>query len=377
MQQFTPIQSQERLTDSRQELVNNDLTVMSCNSGTTFPTTNLVVGMFCFRTDLNQLYQLKDMYPTWVLIHDISKTATNKEYVDTKLDLSEVVSTPVAGKVLRLNSSGVIPAPIHSIPTTDVGGNIWISTTTTGVEGLSNPVGFATSTTPASPQANQLWFDSSTRKTKVWDGNVWQEFNDTIPASTLVAIGTNIAPTSPAVYQVWFDAVNRQTKIWDGGSWQPFVTNQNIYKAVTSSVAQTITSSIPVIVNGLSITLTPQRITSKFLVMAVVNGSMGYVASSVITRNGSQLVTGGTNNNNTSAGKIGTQATTHFGWSPNNNAQILQHYLLWVDAPGITASITYDVRHMSAWAGGTYTTIVNDRNSADMTSPSSLVVVEF
>ncbi|MDT8900411.1 phage tail protein [Anaeroselena agilis] len=84
MQQFVNIQSTETLTNSRQEILNNDFTIMSCNSGTSFPTTNLQVGMLCFRTDLNQIFELKDLTPTWVLIADLTKTYTNKEYVDAQ-----------------------------------------------------------------------------------------------------------------------------------------------------------------------------------------------------------------------------------------------------------------------------------------------------
>jgi hypothetical protein len=326
-----------------------------------------------------KLYQLKDFNPTWMLVFDLNKTATSKEYADTKVDQSEVVSTATPGKILRLNANGVIPAPIYSIPTIDVGGNIWITNTDTGIDGYTNPIGFGLSAAPTSPQINQLWFDASNRRTKLWDGSTWQSFNEVAAQSSLITLGSNTAPSNPQIYQIWYDVYNKQTKIWDGTQWTIFVTAQspNIYKAVTSSVAQTINSSIPTTINGLSITLTPTKLTSKFLIMAVVNGSMGYVCSSVICRNGLQLITGGSNNNNTSASKIGANATTYFGWGANNNNQIAQHSLLWVDTPGVTTSITYDIRHMSAWAGGTYTTIVNDRAGSDITAPSSMVVIEF
>ncbi len=116
MQQFVSIGSGEKLTDSRQEIVNNDLTVMSCNSGTSFPTTNLEVGMFCFRTDLNQLFQLEDLTPTWKMVFDLSKTATDKEYVDAqdaaKVNTSDVVAVAAANKILRLDGNGKLPASI-------------------------------------------------------------------------------------------------------------------------------------------------------------------------------------------------------------------------------------------------------------------------
>ncbi len=116
MQQFVSIGSGEKLTDSRQEIINNDLTVMSCNSGTSFPTTNLEVGMFCLRTDLNQLFQLADLAPTWKMVFDLSKTVTCKEYVDAqdaaKVNTSDVVAVAAAGKILKLDASGKLPASI-------------------------------------------------------------------------------------------------------------------------------------------------------------------------------------------------------------------------------------------------------------------------
>lgn len=86
MQQFTDIQSTETLANSRSLLLNNDKTIMSCHSGTAFPTTNLVVGMLCLRTDEMKLYQLKDLTPNWKLIFDLNKTAVDKEYVDAGLN---------------------------------------------------------------------------------------------------------------------------------------------------------------------------------------------------------------------------------------------------------------------------------------------------
>lgn len=82
MQSYYSIPSTETLTNSRQQLLNNDLTVMSQSSGTVFPTANLQIGMPCHRTDQNKLYVLKDLTPTWVVIADLTKTYTSQEYVD-------------------------------------------------------------------------------------------------------------------------------------------------------------------------------------------------------------------------------------------------------------------------------------------------------
>jgi hypothetical protein len=72
MQSYTSIQATDSITNGRQELLNNDLTVMSQSSGTAFPTSNLQIGMPCFRTDLNQIYALQDLTPTWIKIMDLS-----------------------------------------------------------------------------------------------------------------------------------------------------------------------------------------------------------------------------------------------------------------------------------------------------------------
>src|SRR3569833_349176 len=73
MQSFTDIQSSETLTASLGKLMDNDKTALSLNAGTAFPTTGLIVGMPCLRTDMRKLYQLADLTPTWVLIADLSK----------------------------------------------------------------------------------------------------------------------------------------------------------------------------------------------------------------------------------------------------------------------------------------------------------------
>lgn len=114
MQNFSDIPSSETIANSRQKLLDNDRTVMSCSSGTSFPTTNLVVGMFCLRTDEWKLYQLKDLIPTWKLIFDLTKTATNKEYVDTQDALKvnkagdTITGTLTVPSVLNINAQDAV-----------------------------------------------------------------------------------------------------------------------------------------------------------------------------------------------------------------------------------------------------------------------------
>ncbi len=73
MQNFTTISSSETLTNSLSPLLNNDRTALSNSSGSAFPTTELQVGMKCWRTDQQKLYLLTSASPaTWVLLADLS-----------------------------------------------------------------------------------------------------------------------------------------------------------------------------------------------------------------------------------------------------------------------------------------------------------------
>lgn len=151
MQSFKDIPSNETLTDSRQDILNNDHTLMSNSAGTAFPTTNLEVGMECYRTDLSQLFMLKDLAPTWIMVDDLTKVPAYQDWVNSqltsalanKLDISEAVTSAQPNKLLRMNASGYLATSItgnaasantantattaYNIPTSDVGGNIWIA----------------------------------------------------------------------------------------------------------------------------------------------------------------------------------------------------------------------------------------------------------
>ena len=68
-QTYPDIPSTRAVRDSRQDILDRDEAVRSAFSGTTFPSTNLVVGMFCFRTDLGQIFELTAASPvTWTRI---------------------------------------------------------------------------------------------------------------------------------------------------------------------------------------------------------------------------------------------------------------------------------------------------------------------
>ncbi|MET2951216.1 tail fiber domain-containing protein [Vibrio owensii] len=82
MQDFTSVAPSETLTDSREPLLNNDRTAISCSSGTVFPEGYKEVGMLCYRTDEQKLYQLKATPNTWTVIANLRESYVWKAYVD-------------------------------------------------------------------------------------------------------------------------------------------------------------------------------------------------------------------------------------------------------------------------------------------------------
>ena len=105
MQNFTDIPSSRSLSDSLIEILNNDKTGISCNSGTTFPTTNQQVGMLCYRTDQLKLYQLIGVNPdNWRFIMDLS-SGIDSQFA-TKLNAASYTAADVLAKLLTVDGAG-------------------------------------------------------------------------------------------------------------------------------------------------------------------------------------------------------------------------------------------------------------------------------
>jgi hypothetical protein len=84
-QAYNDVPATDTLAASRGKLLDRDDALKSNFSGTAFPTTGLLVGMTCFRTDLNKLYMLKNTTPTWLEIANVAGSANlavNSDLVD-------------------------------------------------------------------------------------------------------------------------------------------------------------------------------------------------------------------------------------------------------------------------------------------------------
>jgi hypothetical protein len=105
MQSFTDIPSSRTLSDSLIEILNNDKTAISCHSGTTYPTTNLQVGMLCYRTDQLKLYQLIGTNPdNWRFIMDLS-SGIDAQFA-AKLNAASYTAADVLAKLLTVDGAG-------------------------------------------------------------------------------------------------------------------------------------------------------------------------------------------------------------------------------------------------------------------------------
>ncbi|MET4190674.1 MULTISPECIES: hypothetical protein [unclassified Bradyrhizobium] len=84
-QDFTPIQSTDTLAASLPVLNENLVCLLSNMSGTSFPTTNLVVGMACYRSDQNKTYRLKSTGPSvWSLVENTGQSYLSQELADAR-----------------------------------------------------------------------------------------------------------------------------------------------------------------------------------------------------------------------------------------------------------------------------------------------------
>ena len=79
-QDWPSILSNEKLKDTRTEITGRDESLKSNFSGTSFPVTDVVVGMHCYRTDQNKMYQLRSTGPdVWVIVADLDETYLSQE----------------------------------------------------------------------------------------------------------------------------------------------------------------------------------------------------------------------------------------------------------------------------------------------------------
>lgn len=103
MQNFKTYTDNEQLNTAVMGILDSLKTTLSNSSGTAFPTTNLQAGMFCYRTDLNALYILKDVaINEWVKTIDFANpfgNAQTAQTAQTAISATSANSATIADKL--------------------------------------------------------------------------------------------------------------------------------------------------------------------------------------------------------------------------------------------------------------------------------------
>jgi len=141
--------------------------------------------------------------------------------------------------------------------------------------------------------------------------------------------------------------------------------------AIAGPARQTIQSSVPVLVTGLSIDITPQYSDSIILVKANIVGNHNHVTSFAVYRDGAPtLSTSGYTNNN----YPNMQATSYKGF--NNTNYIEDFPIMHYEDVGSTATRTYSIYGVATWSTVNYVLYINNRASNNMASFSYMEVFE-
>lgn len=142
--------------------------------------------------------------------------------------------------------------------------------------------------------------------------------------------------------------------------------------AMSGPIRQTITSTSPVAITGLSINFTPKYADSLILIDAQISTSATHVASFGIFKDGSATVsTSGETNTN----EPNMQTTWYIGTSSPDYMQTIpvKHF----EISSNTTARTYAVYATSGWAGVAYSLYINNRQNNDMAAFSVMTVTEI
>lgn len=181
--------------------------------------------------------------------------------------------------------------------------------------------------------------------------------------STTLAIANEISGGAVSLIPGANGQVNLPAQTYFPGSVVQIKTMQ--MNTFTSVYAQDVTA-IP----GMNMTFAPKFSNSILLLTATVTGTSNYVCTYGFLKDGTNL---STLSNSNAYGSVYTSyyndGATDGGMRPGTFS--------FSYSPGSTANATYYVGVSSSWAGGVYTTYINDRSGGDMRSYSSFTIMEI
>jgi len=122
---------------------------------------------------------------------------------------------------------------------------------------------------------------------------------------------------------------------------------------------------------SLEVTLQPTHTNSKILLLASIASNQRHVTTFGFLRNNSILTTNLSGNTNVSSGSVATVYDGH-----DTEDHMYHATFMYMDMPNTTTPCTYSVGASASWGGGVRNLYINDRQSNDMRSISSLIAVE-
>ena len=123
---------------------------------------------------------------------------------------------------------------------------------------------------------------------------------------------------------------------------------------------------------NLEVTIQPSHTNSKILLMAMINSNARHVTSFGFLRNNSTLTSGLSGNSNVGSGSV---ATTYH--DADRGGDMYNCFIQYMDMPNTTNPCTYSVGVSASWGGSVRDLYINDRDSNDMRSISSLTAYEI
>jgi hypothetical protein len=140
------------------------------------------------------------------------------------------------------------------------------------LENFSSPAtggGLPTSTKLGAPLQGQLWWDSTNKLLKVYNGTEWKTSGSTTSSAT--------APASPNVGDQWWDSGAGQLKVWNGTTWVVIGPSS---VGGTGVAATTITDTLAVVHSVITFTISN-------LVVAILSKDAAFIPGAPIAGWGS------------------------------------------------------------------------------------------
>jgi hypothetical protein len=142
--------------------------------------------------------------------------------------------------------------------------------------------------------------------------------------------------------------------------------------AISGPARQTISSLTPVIISGLSLTITPKYNNSLIVIEGVILSSNTHVSSYGVFKDGATTVsTAGQSNLN----EANMQVTNYIGSGTTSELWTIpiRHH----EISSTLLARTYDIRATAGWGGTIYSLYINNRDDNNMAGFSYMIVKEI